>query len=170
MAAKFLLRLGDDVIKQLCNNFKNNSLILVDHIKHGELLLEHLKRTNRQVFFVRGDVDLQAREEIKRLMETEKNIICIAISKIFATGISIKNLHYIVFASGGKAKIKILQSIGRGLRLHKDKAQVIIVDIADQLKYGYKHMNKRISHYKNENIEYRITKIQQKTEEIKTKA
>lgn len=159
----------NNVIKQLCQNFNNNSLILVDHIKHGEILLDKLQSLDRQVYFVRGDVDIQTREEIKQIMEKEKNIICIAISKIFATGISIKNLHYIVFASGGKAKIKILQSIGRGLRLHEDKSQVIIVDIADQLKYGYKHMNKRILHYKNENIEYRITKIRQKTQKIEEK-
>ena len=75
------------------------------------------------------------------------------------TGINIKNLHYIVFAGGGKAKVKIVQSIGRGLRLHKDKSRLIIIDIADQLYYGYRHMTKRISLYSKEKIKYGIKKI-----------
>ena len=85
--------------------------------------------------------------------------------KIFSTGISINNLHYIVFAGGGKAKIKILQSIGRGLRKHVDKKKVVIVDIADQLYYGKKHMNKRMSIYKEEHLNYGTKTIKEKTKE-----
>ena len=151
----------NNVLTKLCKKFDNNALMLVDHIKHGETLYKTLKKqcNNKQIFFIRGDVPVEDRDKVKKLMENKKDIICIAISKIFSTGISIKNLHYIVFASGGKAKIKTIQSIGRGLRLHKDKQNVIIVDIADQLHYGYKHMSKRIKHYKNENIDYGIQTI-----------
>ena len=85
-------------------------------------------------------------------MEYKDNVICIAISKIFSTGINIKNLHYIMFAGGGKSKIKVLQSIGRGLRLHHSKSQLYIVDIADQLHYGGKHYRKRSEFYVQENI------------------
>jgi superfamily II DNA or RNA helicase len=99
---------------------------------------------------------------VKSLMETSTNVICIAISKIFSTGINIKNLHYIVFAGGGKAKVKIIQSIGRGLRLHKDKKGVIIIDIADMLHYGTRHYTKRIELYKGEKIDYGIKKIYEK--------
>jgi superfamily II DNA or RNA helicase len=151
----------NDTITSLCNNVDNNTLVMVDYINHGEKLYHIL--TNRcpekEVYFIRGDVAVQDRDKVKALMEKKKNIICIAISKIFSTGISIKNLHYIIFSSGGKAKIKIIQSIGRGLRLHKDKLNVIIIDIADQLFYGYKHMKKRLFHYKSENIKYGIKKI-----------
>ena len=94
-------------------------------------------------------------------MEKKKDIVCIAISKIFSTGINIKNLHYIVFAGGGKAKVKIIQSIGRGLRLHKDKTGVIIIDIADMLHYGTQHYSKRLGLYKDEKIDYGIKKITQ---------
>ena len=94
-------------------------------------------------------------------MEKTKDVICIAISKIFSTGINIKNLHYIVFAGGGKAKVKIIQSIGRGLRLHKDKKGVIIIDIADMLYYGNQHYNKRLKLYKGEKIKYGIKSIQE---------
>ena len=91
-------------------------------------------------------------------MEKEKNIIVVAISKIFSTGINIKNLHYIVFAAGGKAKIKIVQSIGRGLRLHIDKEELIIFDIADNLRYGQRHVEQRLLLYDNEDIKYTFKK------------
>ena len=92
----------------------------------------------------------------------EDNIIVIAISKIFSTGINIKNLHYIIFGSGGKAKIKLIQSIGRGLRLHKEKSKLIIFDIGDNLQYGTQHLAKRLLHYKKESISYGVQKIKQK--------
>ena len=66
-----------------------------------------------------------------------------------------------MFASGGKAKIKIIQSIGRGLRKHKDKQDVIIIDIADKLHYGYQHLCKRLKHYKNERIIYGVKEIKE---------
>ena len=129
---------------------------MVDYIKHGEDLYALFKKTckHKKVYFIRGDVDVVEREKVRRLMEKRDDIIIIAISKIFSTGIDIKNLHYIIFASGGKAKIKILQSIGRGLRLHKNKEQLIIFDIADNLHYGIKHVEKREQFYKSESIEY----------------
>ena len=92
-------------------------------------------------------------------MEEEDNVIVVAISKIFSTGINIKNLHYILFGSGGKAKIKTIQSIGRGLRLHKDKSKLIIFDIADNLQYGMQHLQKRIKLYEKESIEYGLQEI-----------
>ena len=148
-------------ISSLSRKFDNNALIMVDFIKHGEILYESIKNTcpDKKCYFIRGDVDVEDREEVKKIMERESNVIVIAISKIFSTGINIKNLHYIVFAGGGKAKVKIVQSIGRGLRLHKDKSRLIIIDIADQLYYGYRHMTKRISLYSKEKIKYGIKKI-----------
>lgn len=149
------------VIGKLCNNLSNNTLILIDFIEHGEEIYNVLTNLlpDKQVYFIRGDVDVAAREEIKKKMEQEDNIICVAISKIFSTGISIKNLHYIIFAGGGKAKIKIIQSIGRGLRLHKNKKKMVLFDIADQLHYGTIHSEKRMDIYDSENIQYKITTI-----------
>jgi superfamily II DNA or RNA helicase len=86
-------------------------------------------------------------------------VVVVAISKIFSTGINIKNLHYIIFSCGGKAKIKIIQSIGRGLRLHKDKDKLIIFDIADEFKYSTAHMEKRIALYEKEKIKYSIKEV-----------
>lgn len=149
------------VISKLSERFDNNCLIMVDYIEHGEELYGELKSQckDKRVFFIRGEVDIDERERVKKLMEDTSDVVCIAISKIFSTGINIKNLHYIVFAGGGKAKVKIIQSIGRGLRLHKDKTGVIIIDIADMLHYSYQHYKKRLQLYKGEKINYGIKKI-----------
>lgn len=153
----------NNIIAKLCTRFNNNSLIMVDYIEHGEELYGKLSSEckNKQVFFIRGDVAIEDREKIKKLMESSKDIVCVAISKIFSTGINIKNLHYIVFAGGGKAKVKIIQSIGRGLRLHKDKTGVIIIDIADMLHYCAQHYEKRLKLYKGEKIKYGVKKIKE---------
>lgn len=151
----------NNILSKLSLKFDNNSLILVDYIKHGETLYRCIKNAckDKQVFFIQGEVEVSQRDTIKQLIEEHNNVICIAISKIFSTGINIKNLHYIVFAGGGKAKIKILQSIGRGLRKHESKDRLTIIDIADQLKYGYQHMLKRLTFYKKEKINYGIKQI-----------
>ena len=160
--AKHKFRNG--IISSLASKFDNNSLIMVDYIDHGEELYGILKTEckDKQVFFIKGEVAVDERDKVKMLMESSTNVVCIAISKIFSTGINIKNLHYIVFAGGGKAKVKIIQSIGRGLRLHKDKKGVIIIDIADMLHYGIKHYTKRIELYKGEKIDYGIKKIEER--------
>ena len=154
----------NNVLHKLTTGVNNNSLILVDYIRHGEALYEKLTKDNngKKVYFIRGEVDVEERDKVKKLIERDNNIICIAISRIFSTGISINNLHYIVFASGGKAKIKILQSIGRGLRLHKNKNKLVIIDIADQLRYGESHSEKRLNLYQQENINLKITDIYEK--------
>ena len=92
-------------------------------------------------------------------MEKENNIVCIAMSRIFAVGINIKNLHNVVFAQGGKAKVTLIQSIGRGLRLHDDKECLVIIDIADTTHYGEKHLEDRLTYYKDEQIEYETKEL-----------
>tara|TARA_B110000495_G_scaffold123403_1_gene107298 strand:- start:9812 stop:11269 length:1458 start_codon:yes stop_codon:yes gene_type:complete len=153
------------VISKICSNLDNNRLIMVDHIEHGQLLYDSIIKTigSENVYYIQGSVDISERERIRGLIETESQVTVIAISKIFSTGINIKNLHYIIFASGGKAKVKLIQSIGRGLRLHNGKKDLIIIDIADQLKYGIKHSDRRKILYDEEKIKYNITTITEKT-------
>ena len=153
----------NNVILKFVNKAQKNTLVLVDFIEHGTILEELLKAktAGKQIYFIRGEVEIEEREKIKKIMEETSNVVIVAISKIFSTGINIKNLHYIVFAGGGKSKIKILQSIGRGLRLHKDKDKLIIVDIADNLMYGNQHFLKRKLLYEKENITYQIKEIQE---------
>lgn len=153
----------NSIITKLSENFNNNSLIMVDRIDHGEELYGILSSAckNKQVFFIRGDVAVDERDRVRSLMESSDDVICIAISKIFSTGINIKNLHFIVFAGGGKAKVKIIQSIGRGLRLHKGKKGVIIIDIADMLYYGNQHYMKRLKLYKTEKIKHGVKNLKE---------
>ena len=153
----------NNIIVKISEKLKNNTLILVDYIVHGEILFNLLKLhvPDKQIFFVRGDVEITERDNIRKLIESNKDVVVVAISKIFSTGINIKNLHYIIFACGGKAKIKIVQSIGRGLRLHKDKTELIIFDIADSLHYSNLHSLKRKQLYEKEHITFTEKDIQE---------
>ncbi len=155
----------NSMLTSLCKRLDRNSLIMIDYIDHGNMLFRYLQQRcpDKRVYFIRGEMDVESRDRIKSIMEEEDNVIVVAISKIFSTGINIKNLHYIIFGSGGKAKIKTIQSIGRGLRLHKDKSRLVIFDIADNLHYGRKHVEKRIQLYEQENIEYGLQKIKEQT-------
>jgi len=153
----------NEMISKLSNKLDNNVLILIDFIKHGEILSDILKKhcPGKKIYFIRGEVEVEEREKIKSIMEKSNNVVVVAISKIFSTGINVKNLHYIVFAGGGKAKIKTVQSIGRGLRLHINKDKLIIFDINDNLHYSRLHSEKRLKLYEKENIQTSSKKITQ---------
>ena len=154
----------EQVILKFSGSLQKNTLILVDYIKHGENLVSLIANNcaSKSVHFIQGEVEVDERERVKKLMETQDNVICIAISKIFSTGISINNIHNIIFAGGGKAKIKTLQSIGRGLRLHASKQKLLIIDIADQLEYGQDHALKRRDMYISEKIPYKEYNLHEK--------
>jgi len=149
------------IITHLCSRFKNNSLLMVNKLDHGELLYDILSKAlpDKQIYWVCGEVEMNAREKIRELMEKDNNIICIAMSKVFSTGINIKNIHYIVFVQDGKAKVTLVQSIGRGLRLNDNKELLVIIDIADDLPYGNDHLIKRLKRYELERIEYEVKSI-----------
>ena len=154
----------NEVVGKLAKTVNKNCLILIDYIAHGQAVEQAVKSAcpNKLVFFVQGSVEIEERERIKELMEKGNDVVVVAVSKIFSTGINIKNLHYIIFAGGGKAKIKIVQSIGRGLRLHENKNRLVLLDIADDLNYGIKHAEKRQSLYTKEGIPFVIEEITEK--------
>lgn len=157
----------NNIISSLCSKVDKNILVLIDYIEHGEVVMEYVEKNceNKKCYFIRGDVEVEDRDRVRKLMEIRDDIVVIAISKIFSTGINIKNLHYIIFGSGGKAKIKTIQSIGRGLRLHTNKQELIIFDIGDDLVYGSQHLAKRIVHYDKEQIQYGRKTIEENSEE-----
>jgi len=154
----------NSIIAKIINGLDTNTLVLVDRIVHGEFLHKYLSEcTNKKVYFIQGSVNVEERESLRSLMEETSGVVCIAISKIFSTGISIKNLHNVVFASIGKSRIKIIQSIGRSLRLHHTKKLATIFDIADTcLNYGYKHFEERKALYQSENIPLSVKKLVEK--------
>ena len=142
-------------LTKLCNKLENNTLILVNHIAQGVILSEYLEQCkDKQIYFIRGEVEVETREDIKRIMEKDNNVICVAMSSIFSTGVNIKNLHNIIFAAGGKSFIRTVQSVGRGLRKHASKNKLIIFDICDKLRYGLRHYEKRKDIYESEKIKY----------------
>lgn len=159
-------------ITNLALSQKTNTLILFQYIeKHGDILYQLLKDNsdgNRKIFYVHGGTESTERDTIRSIVEKEKDAIIIASSGVFSTGINIKNLHNVIFASPSKAKIKTLQSIGRVLRLHKDKEVAILYDIADDLKYKnnpnytLRHFVSRLKIYASEKFKFRIYQIEMK--------
>lgn len=154
-------------IANLVSSLKQNTLVLFRHIDHGTALAKIIesKVGDRKVFYVDGDVDGEVREDIRKAVENEEGCIIVASLGTFSTGINIKNLHNIVFASPSKARIKTLQSIGRGLRLHKSKDMATLYDIADDLSWKSKknytllHFIERIKMYDEEKFDYKIYNV-----------
>lgn len=141
---------------KIVKKLNRNVLIVVDRINHGELLSKHLQdNSDKKVFFICGEVDSDEREKIRKLMESEDNIVCVAITRIFSTGINISNLHFIIFANSSVAKVTLIQAIGRGVRLHENKNKLLIFDFADRLHYGSRHLVKRLQIYKKEGFQVR---------------
>jgi hypothetical protein len=152
----------NEIIAKLASKLNNNTIIMVDRIDHGvniELALKQVCKNDRPIYFIQGSTEIEEREKIRSLMEERSDVIAVAVSKIFSTGINIPNLHNIIFASAGKAKIKIMQSIGRALRLHPTKSMATIFDIADNTKYGKTHIKERIKLYENEKYNHETKKI-----------
>jgi superfamily II DNA or RNA helicase len=138
-------------IKNLAVSLGNNTLILYQMVdKHGQILYDMIRNTknigDRKVFFIHGGTDVSDREEVRRIMEIENDAIVVASFGTFSTGINIRNLHNIIFASPSKSRVRNLQSIGRGLRQSEGKERATLYDIADDLRYK-KHMNFTLRHF-----------------------
>jgi superfamily II DNA or RNA helicase len=156
-------------IRNLAIDQKGNTLVLFQYVeKHGKLLYDMIwaKCQDRQVFFVYGGTDTEQRELIRQLTEKENNAIIVASYGTFSTGINIKNLHNIIFASPSKSRIRNLQSIGRGLRTSDTKDHCNLYDIGDDLSWKSKknytllHMIERIKIYNDEHFDYKLVKVQ----------
>jgi superfamily II DNA or RNA helicase len=133
---------------------------MVNHLEHGDSLLSLMsERHDGRVFFVKGETLVEDRAKIIEMMEIHNDIICIAMSSIFSTGINIKNLPNIIFAGLGKSFIRVVQSIGRGLRLHERKNKLRIFDICDDTKYSLSHSQYRQDIYNKEQIYWKIKDI-----------
>lgn len=157
-------------IKNLTLSLDKNTIVLFNFVEtHGKIIYEMIKNSKhlkgRNVYFIHGGVAGEERERIRQIIETETNAIIVASSGTMSTGISIKNLHNIVFAISGKSRIRNLQSIGRILRLHESKEYATLYDIVDNLSVG-KHQNFTLNHflervkiYDSEQFDYKITNI-----------
>ena len=162
----------NNFIKNLALDLKGNSLILYSRVEtHGQVLYDLIntnKESDRKVFFVHGGVDAEERESVREITEKEENAIIVASYGTFSTGINIKRLHNVIFASPSKSRVRNLQSIGRVLRKSSTKVKAILYDVADDCtknqrrNYTLNHFIERIKIYNEENFNYEIISIQLK--------
>ena len=156
-------------IKNLVLDLKGNSLVLFQRVEaHGKPLYDLINESvvgDRKVFFVHGGVDTQEREEVRYIVDTEDNAVIVASYGVFSTGINIRNLHNVVFASPSKSRIRNLQSIGRVLRKGSNKTKARLYDISDDCSYRSKknytlnHLIERIKIYNEEKFNYDIVTV-----------
>lgn len=153
----------------LVENLEGNSLLLYQFVeKQGEVLYNMLSQSSKTVHFVSGDVDGLIREDIRQAVEASNNSIIVASFGTFSTGVNIKNLHNVIFASPSKSRVRNLQSIGRGLRKGDNKTSAVLYDIADDLSwknrknYTLLHFAERIKIYNEEKFEYKIYTVKLK--------
>jgi len=157
------------VIRNLSITQKGNTLVLFQYVeKHGQILYDMIEKKvgdERKVFFVFGGTDTDTREQIRAITEKETDAIIIASYGTFSTGINIRNLHNIVFASPSKSRVRNLQSIGRGLRKGDNKVSCNLFDIGDDLQWKSKknytllHMVERIKLYNEEGFNYKLVRV-----------
>ena len=160
----------NEFITNLCGHAKGNSLVLFNYVdKQGKPLYDMItkKYPNQKVFYVSGETDVTIREEIRKITEESENAIIVASYGTFSTGINIRRLHNVIFASPSKSRIRILQSIGRQLRKSEHKETAKLFDIADDLtwkshqNYTLKHFLERVRIYNEEKFDYKMITIRQ---------
>jgi len=159
----------NNFISNLALDQNGNTLVLFNYVeKHGKPLFQMIQdksSEDRRVFFVSGDVQTSDREAIRGIVEKQKNAIIVASLGTFSTGINIRNLHNIIFASPSKSQIRVLQSIGRGLRKSDNDKETVLFDIIDNISteknvnFAWLHSQERLKIYKREqfnNKTYRV--------------
>jgi len=159
----------NNFITNLADSLSGNSLVLYSRVEaHGAILFDLINKKvekDRKVFFIHGGVDAEDREQVREITENEKDAIIVASYGTFSTGINIKNLHNVIFASPSKSRVRNLQSIGRVLRKGKDKVSAKLYDIADDLTIGSRknytlnHFIERVKIYVSEQFNYDIITI-----------
>jgi superfamily II DNA or RNA helicase len=156
-------------IRNLALDQKGNTLVLFQFVeKHGKILhdlIDNAAHKDRRIFFVSGATETSDREAIRKIVEKQKDAIIVASLGTFSTGINIKNIHNIIFASPSKSQIRVLQSIGRGLRKSDNNAVTKLFDITDDISWETRknfaliHSFERLRIYKNENFQYKTFKV-----------
>lgn len=161
----------NEFIRNLALSLNGNTLILFQFVeKHGKDLYTIIKDSvkDRHVFFVFGGTDVEIRESVRAITEKERDAIIVASYGTFSTGVNIRNLHNIIFASPSKSRIRNLQSIGRGLRKGDNKEEAVLFDIADDFRIGkfvnytLKHFIERVKIYDDEKFNYKFYNIELK--------
>ena len=158
-----------EFFRKLIDKFNDNSLILFHNVEYGKELYEYLRDNmkNKLFYYIDGSTTKDKREVIKKLMKTtdETPKVLIASFGTFSTGISITSIYNIIFADSFKSDQIIRQSIGRGLRLHKDKSKLVVFDIVDRFHIKYtnilynQYLSRRDNIYKQQEFPVNEVKI-----------
>jgi superfamily II DNA or RNA helicase len=155
-----------DLIQKLVLSLKGNTIILFDRVEeYGIPLYEDMLSKHENTFLISGNVDGDERESIRTNLESYYDAKVYATSSIMSTGVSIKNLHNMVFVSSSKSKIRVLQSIGRLMRLHESKSVANLYDLVDKLDYNgkqnatLKHVEERIKFYSAEKYKVKFVTV-----------
>ena len=158
-------------IVNLALSLEGNTLVFFNFVeKHGQVLYDMLnkKAKDRKVFFIHGGTDVDDREQIRKIVEQERNAIIVGSVGVLSTGTNIVALDNVIFASPSKSKIRNLQSIGRSLRVSSTKKSATLFDVADDFKwkahdnYTLKHFFERLKTYSEEKFHFKIYKIKVK--------
>ena len=159
-------QLRNNFIRNLAVSLEGNTLVLYNRVEdHGQPLYRLIKdkaEEDRRVFFISGQVDTMEREEIRKIVDKSSNGIIVASLGTFSTGINIRNLHNIIFASPSKSQIRVLQSIGRGLRKSENGKATKLYDIIDNINgrnFAVLHGEERLKIYKKEKFKVKTHKV-----------
>ena len=146
-----------EYIGKLLNGVKDsgNTLILVDRISAGEMLQELIPGST----FVKGDVKLKDRKEAYDEINEGTNHVVIATYGVAAVGINIPRIFNLVLIEPGKSFVRVIQSIGRGVRKAKDKDFVQIWDLTSTCKFAKRHLTQRKKFYKEAQYPFTIEKV-----------
>ena len=153
-------------LQNIALSTKGTTLILCAKVEKQAIpIYDKLKeKSTRPVYLIIGDVEADVREKIRQLANIEDCII-VASYATMSTGISIPNIRYVIFGSSSKSMVRVLQSIGRGLRLHSDKEKMVLIDIVDNLQhkkklnYAMTHFQERLKMYQKEKFTVKITEV-----------
>jgi superfamily II DNA or RNA helicase len=164
-------------ISNLVSSLKGNTLLLYNYVElHGKPLYEEIKKVvpEDDVYFIHGGTEVDQREEIRQLISSQDSDgkVLVASYGTCSTGINIPNIENVIFASPSKSVVRVLQSIGRGLRKSENKKITKLYDIADDLSYKkhrnhtLNHLNERIKIYNKEKFDFNLIKIRIKGESV----
>ena len=149
-----------DQISQIINGFSanGNTLVLIDRIKTGQMLEEK----NPDWVFVSGSMKQQDRQENYDDVSEMNNKVIVATYGVAAVGINIPRIFNLIMLEPGKSFVRVIQSIGRGIRKAQDKDYVQVVDLTSNLKYSKRHLTKRKAFYREQNFRHTVTKVEYK--------
>ena len=155
-------------VTNLACSLKENTLILFNYIEHGQNIYDAIKNKvgdTRKVFFIHGQVEAEARNEMRKIVEASNDAIIVGSVGVLSTGTNIKRLFNIIFASPSKSQVRVLQSLGRGLRLGSDKSHCVLYDISDDLSwkkhknFTLKHFIERVRMFTEQKFNYKLIRI-----------